>query len=121
MTELKTVANKNLTAGDDVRITITINNVPSGVSFVKGWISFKTSDTVADSSATLQKTVTSGFTQSGTTVTFSIDLSNVETLLFTPGISYRWDIQLKDSSSRLSTPISDGVVVWRKGITLAAS
>ena len=119
-TELKTTASQNPVAGDDLRLSVTITGVPSGVTITKAWVTFKTSRSTADP-GTLQKVVTTGFSVSGTTTTFNVDISNSESLLFTVGTLYLWDLQSRDNSNRVSTLIQDGTVVWSQGTAAATT
>lgn len=106
--------------GDTLPITITIINVPSGTSIVKAWITFKAKLSDSDVDAILQKTITSGFTGTSS-VAFTFTLTATETAVFIAGRSYRWDVQVKDNTGGIFTPIPDAEVTWQKSVTDAAS
>jgi hypothetical protein len=105
--------------GDDIDVPVSVSSVPGGVSITKAWITFKADKDAADDSV-LQKILTSGFT--GTrTVSFTFPLSKTDTARFTSGTRYFFDVQVLDSSGKLSTPIADGEAKFQAGITSATS
>lgn len=102
--------------GDTVPIQITVSNVPADTMIVKAWVTFKRKLSDPDANAVIQKTITSGFTGT-TTVSFTITLTASDTALFQPDREYFFDVQVKDSSGGIYTPLPDGVVIWQKGVT----
>jgi hypothetical protein len=107
--------------GDDIDVPVSVSSVPGGVSITKAWLTFKPSSnrSAADDSV-LQKILTSGFTGT-TTVSFTFPLSKTDTAVFTPGTKYVFDVQVLDSSGKLSTPIVDGEAKFQVGVTSAVS
>lgn len=118
--QLLTAAGKLPVAGDDARIHCSVSDIPIGVTFNKAWVTFKTSKTQADPGL-LQKTITTGFTLSDTTISFDIDLVPAETLLFIPNVQYVFDVQVRDNNNRLTTPVPDGTAVFQQQITTASA
>lgn len=112
---------KNPVIGDDIPVSFTVT-VPAGFGTpTKAWMTFKRSKSMADAdSGVVQKSITSGFTVSGTSLTFTITLADTDTDDFTPG-KYFWDCQVKDASGNIATVVPDGEVTWIKGVTDAAS
>lgn len=111
--------NKNPVIGDTLPITFSVSGVPEGVTLVKAWLTFKVKLADTDVQAVVQKTITTGFIGT-TTVTFTIVMSKEDTALFAAR-DYIWDLQVKDNSGGIFTPIPDGKVTWQKGVTDASS
>ena len=114
------LSGQNPVAGDDVTVSVTITNMPGSTTLTKAWLTFKQQRGEADPGI-LQEVLTSGFSASGTTVTFSFDLSKVDTALFTADRKYVFDLQIKDSNSKIKTPVPDGSVIFQAGVTAASS
>ena len=113
-TTLKREDNNNFVAGDDVDIAVTVENVPSGVSIVKAWLTFKASRTAA--SFVVQKILTSGFAGTST-VTFTFLLTNADTAQFRPGTKYFFDVQVKTNNGKIVTPIAHGEATFDQQTT----
>lgn len=114
-TTLRRSDGKNFVAGDDVDVNVTVQGVPSGVSIVKAWITFK--ERRADTSFVLQEILTSGFT-GATEVSFTFLLTHESTVLFSAARKYFFDVQVKTNDGKLGTPISDGEVVFEQQTTV---
>lgn len=116
------VNDKRPVVGDDLDVKVTVSDLPAGVTLTKAWITFKQNREDADNAAgSVQESITSGFTPSGTSVAFTIPLPRAKTALFVPGETYYWDVQVKDNTGKVTTPIPDGEAIWAQGITTAVS
>lgn len=114
-----TAAGEFPVAGDDVNVAVTLLGVPAGRSVTKAWLTFKAKLGDADPGV-VQKILTSGFSVSGTTVTFTFALARTDTALFTAHRWYFYDVQVKDDQGALSTPLSGGAI-FRPAVTAATS
>src|SRR5689334_8072125 len=118
--ELKTTTGKQPTRGDTLPMNFTISGWTGSPTFTKAWATFKLRDTDLDAAAVLQKVITSGFTLTAGTLTFTITLTATETALFTAGKTYLWDVQILSSVGTF-TPVPDGTVQFQRGRTDATS
>lgn len=112
---------KPIVCGDDFRLDVTVTNIPDGRTFSKSWFTVKRDAADLDADAVLQITTTGPFTISSGTLTYSIDVTDGQCLLLTPGIKRKCDIQLLDSTGAITTPLSDGEIVTTAQITIATS
>lgn len=120
-TQLLRSDGKNPIIGDALPIDFTAT-VPAGFGTpTKAIVTFKRSKSLADNdSGVVQKSITSGFTVSGTTLTFTITLSTTDTDDFLPG-KYFWSCRVINASSYPASIVPDGEVIWEKGATDAVS
>ena len=114
----------NLVSGDDLQITRTITDIPSGAVLGTAWFTVKTDPTDADPGI-FQKVITTSagpgtgqITDSGgdQTGTVRFDLTDVDTALIVPGRTYFYDIQVITDGSAIYTPEA-GIIKAVRGVT----
>jgi hypothetical protein len=105
------------TAGDDLDIERDVTGITVTDPLVKAWLTIKTSASVLDASATLQKIITTvqvigtgQITQDGSvtngngTASMVFNLTAVDTALLGITLRYFYDVQVKTSSGKIYTP-----------------
>ena len=112
---------KNIVAGDDFEVHVTVTNIPDARTFSKSWLTIKRDEADVDASAVLIITVTSGFSVASGILTYTIPVTRAQSLLPTPKVKYAFDVQLLDSTNAITTPIPDGEVTYSQQRTIATS
>jgi len=112
-------------SGDDLEITRTISNIPSGQTLGSAWFTVKENPSDPDSDAKFQKVIgtanavgTGQITDPGSDATGTVrfDLGTADTGGLDSSISYYYDIQLKTSGGKIYTP-EKGRFVVSMGVT----
>lgn len=112
------------TAGDDYTVRRNVVGLPSTITISKAWFTVKRTKSDPDSSI-FQKEVTAVETAAGEiedignggTAVLRFDLSPANTLLLAELVTYFYDIQVKLSNNKLSTP-EEGLIRVKAGVTL---
>jgi hypothetical protein len=120
-------------AGDDLDIERDVTSVIVSDPITKAWLTIKTSPTVLDASATLQKVITSAavqgtgqITEDGSeaqgngTATVIFALTAADTLALGTTTKYYYDIQVKTQAGKILT-VETGRIIFLPGVTDAAS
>lgn len=120
-------------AGDDLNIERDVTNITETDPIVKAWLTIKTSPSVLDASATLQKILsttpvvgTGQITQDGSvgngdgTASMRFELTAADTALLGSATRYFYDVQIKTNSGLISTP-DFGRIQLLAGVTDATS
>jgi len=117
---------KDFVAGDDLQITRTITNVPSGAVLTKAWLTIKFRQDDADADAIIQKAITTSnvpgtgqITDDGAgdqSAAVRFDLTDTDTAKLHRGIKYWYDIQVLTDGGAVYTP-EIGIITARQGIT----
>lgn len=120
-------------AGDDLDLERDVTNVTPSDPLTKAWLTIKTSASVLDASATLQKVITTAqvvgtghITQDGSeengngtaSLLFQLTAANTTTLGVTQ--RYYFDIQTKTNSGKIAT-VERGTIQFMQGYTDATS
>lgn len=95
--------------GDALQVFRPINNLPTGSTIVKAWLTMKLNIADIDGDAIIQKVITTsnviGLGQieadgtGGTKARLRFDIEYIDSQDFVPGIDYWYDIQVKTSGS----------------------
>ena len=120
-------------AGDDLDIERDVTGVTTTDPLVKAWLTIKTSPSVLDASASLQKVITTsavpgvgGIAQDGGvsngdgTASMTFQLTAAETLALGTTIKYFYDVQVKSTSGKIYTP-EQGRLTFLRGLTDATT
>jgi hypothetical protein len=120
-------------AGDDLDIERDVTSVIVSDPITKAWLTIKTSPTVLDASASLQKVITSAavqgtgqITEDGSeaqgngTATVIFALTAADTLALGTTTKYYYDIQVKTQAGKILT-VETGRIIFLPGVTDAAS
>lgn len=113
-------------AGDDLDIERDVTGITVTDPLVKAWLTIKTSASVLDASATLQKIITTiqvigtgQITQDGSdtngngTASMVFNLTAVDTALLGTADRYFYDVQVKTLSGKIYTPDSGSIKMVR--------
>lgn len=112
--------------GDDFRVSRVYMGLPTGITLTTAWFTVKTSESVPDGAALLQKVITPVESPSGHIVTASTANGFLE-MFFDPtkietGVAlvqdYVYDIQVKTDQGKIYT-LEKGIVSFITGVTNA--
>ena len=117
---------KDFVAGDNLKITRTITNVPSADTLTKAWFTVKLRKEDSDADAVIQKEITTSdvsgtghITDDATGDTegaVRFDLEQADTVKLSGGAIYRYDIQVLTSAGAVYTP-EIGKIIAQLGTT----
>lgn len=120
-------------AGDDLDIERDVTGITVTDPLVKAWLTIKTSASILDASATVQKVITTvqvigtgQITQDGSagngngTASMVFNLTAVDTALLGTTLRYFYDVQVKTSSGKIYTP-DKGSIRFEHGYTDATT
>lgn len=120
-------------AGDDLDIEHDASNVNTADPLIKAWLTIKTSASVLDASASLQKIITTNpvqgvgqITEDGSalqgngTASMVFQLTAAETATLGYTIAYFYDIQVKSASGKIYTT-DTGNLRFKRGYTDATA
>lgn len=114
--------------GDEFSIVRTIPGVPVGVTISGGYLTFKNALSDIDSAAIVQKVITTSnsdgtghVTDTGADGTGAVrfDMAKADTLLFTAGQKYFFDIQVQLDSGDVFT-LEIGITTFREQVTISS-
>ncbi len=121
---------ENFVSGDDLQITRTITNVPSGASLTKAWFTVKFLWSATDTNTVIQKEITTAdvpgtgqITDDGSgdqSAAVRFDLPSTDTLKLQKGLRYLYDIQVLTDGPAIYTP-EIGTITALQGITADTS
>lgn len=121
---------ENFVSGDDLQITRTITNVPSGALLTKAWFTVKFQWSATDTNTVIQKEITTvdvagtgHITDDGSgdqTAAVRFDLPSADTLKLQKGLEYLYDIQVLTDGGAIYTP-EMGKITAKQGITASTS
>ena len=105
---------KDVVVGDDISIYNTLDNVGTGQSLTKAWLTVKEEHWDTDADALFQKEITTTNTagqghieDDGTgddVATVRFDITAAETILLHPYFEYVYDIQVLTNTGKIYTP-----------------
>jgi hypothetical protein len=116
-------------AGDDLDVTRTVTNIPTGQTLTKAWLTLKVNRFDADLAALLQKAITATsvggvgqITNTGGSGTGALlfQLTNVDTLALPIGVDAPYDIKVLTSANKVYT-VEQGLYRSTRRITQAIS
>ena len=120
-------------AGDDLDIERDVTDVTPTDPLVKAWLTIKTSPSVLDASATIQKVITTSqvvgtgqIAQDGSVgngdgvASLVMELTKADTALLGYAVRYVFDIQCKTNSGKIKT-VDQGTILFSRGVTDATS
>lgn len=121
---------KDFVAGDDLQITRTITNVPSGAALTKAWFTVKSKQGDLDVDAIIQKEITTAdvsgtgqITDDGSgdqSAAVRFDLVQADTLKLEGRAIYLYDIQVLTDGGAVYTP-ETGRITAKLGVTTDTS
>lgn len=112
--------------GDDFRVRRTYTGLPTGTVITTAWFTVKTSESVPDGSALIQKVITTSATSNGQ-ITDADTADGILEMFFDPNRTetalalaqdYVYDIQVKSSSGQIYT-LEKGTIPFILGVTAA--
>jgi hypothetical protein len=118
----------SVVAGDDLDVTRTVTNVPTGQTLSKAWLTLKSKLTDADPGL-LQKVIVPGavggqgqITDTGVSGTGSLlfQLTGGNTLALPIGIDVKYDIKVLTSAGKIYT-VEQGIYLSASRVTAATS
>jgi len=117
-------------AGDDLNVVRNVTNVTPADPLIKAWLTIKTSASILDASATVQKIITTasvpGVGQIGQnggvgtgdgTASMTFTLTAADTALMGTTIAHFYDVQVKTSTGVINTPDRGTVARLVRGYT----
>jgi hypothetical protein len=124
---------ENYFAGDDLQIEHDVTGVDTTDALIKAWLTIKTSASVLDASATLQKIITVNavqgtgqITENGSelqgngTASLVFQLTAADTALLGSSMRYYYDIQVKTATGKIYTTTT-GQIQLQRGYTDATT
>ena len=121
---------ENFVSGDDLQITRTITNVPSGGLLTKVWFTVKLLWSDTDTDAVIQKEITTSnvagtgqITDDGAgdqSAAVRFDLTDTDTAKLQKGLTFLYDIQVLTDGGAIYTP-EIGTITAKQGVTVDTS
>lgn len=120
---------QDFVAGDHLKISRTITNVPASDSLAKCWLTIKRREGDLDTAAIVQKSISSTYVQGQGQITDTgadtagalfFELTNTDTALLIGGTVYFFDLQVKTTNGAIYTPES-GKIIAKAQITRATT
>ena len=121
---------ENFVSGDDLQITRTITNVPSGAALTRAWFTVKLLHSATDDDAVIQKEITTSnvagtghITDDGAgdqSAAVRFDLADTDTAKLQKGLTFLYDIQVLTDGGAIYTP-EIGTITAKQGVTVDTS